>query len=270
MEDVKTLLEKYQIKPQALMDQFFLTDDTVIDEAISAAEVNKNDVVLEVGAGIGNLTRRLAEKAGKVISFEIDERFKDVLHDLPENVEMHFEDAWEYIQLHGKWRKKKEYNKVVANLPYSFVEKFLHNLTFLEYDQVILLVPSKFAKKIENNAIFGSFFRVELLRVVKKHLFFPVPRTDSMLVNLIKLPDPLLQKNLPMFLRQYMYQHEAQKVRNSLTEGLITYSWLTENKTITKNDARKIIDEKILEKELLTTTPGSKIYEVVSRNFSAD
>jgi len=224
---------------------------------------------LEIGAGTGNLTSELAQKARKVIAFEIDTRFKSFLSKLPKNVEVYYENAWEYVQMHGKWRKKKEYNKVVSNLPYSFIEPFLHNLTFLDYDKVIILVPKRFLKKTEKWGIFGSFFKPEVLLEVSKEKFYPVPKSNSVLVDLVKLPDPIETKNVGRFLRQCMYQHEDQLVKNSLMEGLIKYQRLIYNKTLTKNEARKIIAEKGIDKELLNNDPnGSKIYELVEEKFN--
>lgn len=264
--DVQDLLRKYQITPDPLKDQFFLMDEKIINKIIKLAELNKKDVVLEIGVGIGNLTRKLAKKADKVIAFEIDEKFKPTLADLPKNVEMHFENAWDFIQLHGKWKKKKEYNKVVANLPYSFCEPFLHNLTFLEYDKVILLIPVKFADKIESNPVFGSFFKADKKLFFDKNKFYPIPRTDSVVIDLKKLSDPIEQKDLTLFLRQYLYQHEPFKIKNILREGLIKFVWLIYQKRLTKNQARKIISESGIDKNLLEKQPDNpKIYAEVSK-----
>lgn len=68
----KSLLKKHNIKPNPMKDQFFLDDLATINKMVDLAELNKNDVVLEVGAGTGNLTREIARQAGKVITFEID------------------------------------------------------------------------------------------------------------------------------------------------------------------------------------------------------
>src|SRR5258708_16524722 len=103
------------ITPDPLKDQFFLTDEKIIQKIIEAAELNKKDVVLEIGAGTGNLTKEIAKKVDHVIAFEIDEQFKSTLNSLPRNVELHIESASNYVELNGKWRKKKEYNKVVSN-----------------------------------------------------------------------------------------------------------------------------------------------------------
>lgn len=267
--NIQEQLEKNHITPDPLKDQFFLIDENIIKKTIEFAELKKDDVVLEVGAGVGNLTNELAKKVNRVIAFEIDDRFKPFLEKLPTNVEVHYENAWQFVQMHGKFRKKKIYNKVVSNLPYTFIEPFLHNLTFLDYDKVILLVPSRFMKKTEKWGVFGSFFKPTVLLEVSKECFYPVPKTNSVLINLIKLPDPLEDKNLGRFLRQYMYQHEDQLVKNSLMEGLIKYYRLIYSKSLTKNEAREIISKENIDQKLLNIHPNnSDIYEVVERVFN--
>jgi 16S rRNA (adenine1518-N6/adenine1519-N6)-dimethyltransferase len=267
--DIKKELEEAKISPNPLKDQFFLTDKNIIKKIIKYADLKKSDVVLEIGVGIGNLTRELAEKAGRVIAFEIDERYRPLLSNLPKNVDIHFENAWNYVQMHGKWRKKKEYNKVVSNLPYSFIEPFLHNLTYVDYDKVILLVPNRFLKKTEKWGVFGSFFEPKVLLKAPKEKFYPTPKTDSVLIDLIKLPDPIETKNTGRFLRQYMYQHEGQLVKNSLMEGLIKYQTIVYSKKLTKNNAREIISKKKFPQEYLEQHPNnSKIYELVEEKFN--
>jgi len=262
-------LKKYEIEPDILKDQFFLTDENIIRKVVEFAGLSRDDIVLEIGAGVGNLTFELAKHAGRVISFEIDKRFKPFLKSLPKNVELRYENAWDYVQLHGKFRKRKEYNKIVSNLPYSFVEQFLHNLTFLEYNKVILIIPVKIVSKIDTNPIFGSFFKTRILLKVAKEKFYPVPRTNSAVIELIKLPDPLVSKNLGLFLRQYIYQREDKLVKNSLVEGLIDYTRLVYSTKLTKNQARaKIIASKI-DKRLIENRPGNEIYSLVSERFIA-
>lgn len=266
---IKKQLAKAGITPYPLKDQFFLTEESILKKIVGFAELKKQDVVLEVGAGIGNLTAELAKNAGRVIAFEIDKRFKHFLSKLPKNVDIHYENAWEFVQMHGKFRKKKEYNKVVSNLPYSFMEPFSHNLTFVDYDKVILLVPEKFLRKSEKRGVFESFFSPKVLLKVPKEKFYPVPRTDSVLIDLVKLPDPLETKNLGRFLRQYMYQHEDQLVKNSLMEGLIKYARIVNSKELTKNEARNIITLKEINPDLLNQRPNSaEIYEVVEEKFN--
>lgn len=265
---IQRLLAMYNIAPNPLKDQFFLDDENIAEKITNLADIKRNDVILEVGAGTGVLTKELAKKAKKIIAFEIDPRFKPILNDLPKNVDIRYENAWEYIQLHGKFWKKKEYNKIVSNLPYSFVEQFLHNLTFLKFDKVILLVPLRFVGKVTENPIFGSFFKYKLHFEVDKENFFPVPRTNSGVVELFHLPDALETRNMGLFLRQFMYQHEDQKVKNSLMEGIIKFEKEVNSKIVTKNEARKIVKDANIEEKYLEDTPKTKeLYEEVENKF---
>ena len=262
------LSEKHDIEPDPLKDQFFLNDKEVIKKIVEFANLSQKDTVLEVGAGIGNLTKEIAKFAGKVIAFEIDKGFKPFLDSMPSNVEVHYENAWEFVQLQGKFRKKKEYNKIVSNPPYSFIEPFLHNLTFLDYDKVILLVPMKFLKKGEKWGVFDSFFEVGILMKISKNKFYPKPKTDSVVINLKKLPDPIIGAQIGLYLRQYMYQHERQLVKNSLMEGIIRYAKRVHSKKLTKNQARARIADKNIDNALLENYPESKrIYELVGEKF---
>jgi len=264
----KKLLEKHGITPNPMKDQFFLDDYKAIKKMIKLAELKKKDIVLEIGAGTGNLTREIAKKAGKVITFEIDKRFEPILEKLPSNVEVNYQNAWDFIQLEGKFKKSKIYNKVVSSPPYSFLQPFLHNLTFLEYNKVILLVPLKFVNTIKESGIFSSFFKPEVKTILKKDKFYPKPDIKSAIINLKKLQDPIKTENIGLFLRQYIYRHEPQLVKNSLREGLIKYHLWVNNKRITKNQARKMIKKSGVPQEYLACTPNTnEIYELISRKF---
>lgn len=252
------------IKPNPIKDQFFLEDLSILKKIVGFADLNRDDVVLEVGAGTGNLTKELAKKAGKVIAVEIDPQFKLDLDKMPGNVKVRIEDAHLTAAGGGKFRKKKEYNKIVSNIPYSIGEWFLHNLAFVVYDKCILLVAKKFAKSIKVNPIFSSFYRVEEKLEVPKNKFSPAPKTDSVVIDLIKLPDPIETRNLALYLRQYMYQREEWKAKNALREGLIAYSREVFGKKLTKTLAREIIRNSAISEELLEKQPDNKeIYEAV-------
>ncbi len=267
--DIRMVLEKHNFVPDKLKDQFLLTDETVAQKMAAYAQLKETDVVLEVGAGTGILTRELAKKAERVIVFEIDTRFKPFLDNLSENVEVRYEDAWDYVQLHGKWWKKKEYNKVVANLPYSFVEKFLHNLTFWEYEKAILMIPLKMTATIQKNPVFSSFFTLEVKEIVSKEKYYPIPRTNSAIIDLIHLPNMIETKNLGFFLRQYMYQHEDQLVKNSLREGIILFTQKARGMFMSKKQATTFVEESGITPILCERTPGEEIYEEVSNKFNA-
>lgn len=74
--NINKLLKDKNIILDVNKDQVFLIDNKIINNICSFVELNKNDAVLEIGAGIGNITKTLSKKAGKVIAFEIDKQFK--------------------------------------------------------------------------------------------------------------------------------------------------------------------------------------------------
>lgn len=249
-----------------LKDQFFLKNLGIIKEMVGFADLTRDDVVLEIGAGTGNITKELAEKAGKVITFEIDRQFEPFLAKLPKNVEIYYKSASSFIRCKGKKPQKKIYNKIVGNPPYSICELLLHNLTFLDYDKVILLFPLKLAYTVKTHPVFSSFFKIEQKLVVEKENFYPVPRTNSVVIDLLKLPDPLIGKNLEIFLRQYLYQHEKQKTKNSLVEGLIEFAKYVIHTKLTKNEARDLIKKSGIDESLLEKSPNNaQIYNEVKK-----
>ncbi len=265
---IQKLLDIYGIQPNPDLDQFFLIDDQILDTIVQSAQLKHTDVVLEIGAGVGNLTYKLSQYAGRVITFEIDKRFRPILDKLPNNVEVRYSSAMSYFQLRGKYFKTKEYNKVIANVPYSLLEPLLHNLTFLIYDKVILTIPLKSLNMIYHNPIFASFFRLRTITKVSKTKFYPVPKTNSVVIDLIKIEDSITTGNLGLFLRQYIYQHEKQLVKNALMFGLIKWFKLVDNIPINRNQARDIIKKTSINKGLLERRPDNpKIYELVQNRF---
>lgn len=266
--NVKRELDKLGIVPDLEMDQYFLENEKILRKTVEMADVNVSDTILEIGAGVGNLTRKLAQKAGKVIAVEADERFKPLLNKLPGNVEIIYQDAHVYASQGGKFRKKKEFNKVVSNIPYNLAEWLMHNLPFVEYDKFILMIPKKFLWKIEKNPVFSSFYKIGETFEVDKSNFYPQPKTDSVLVDILKLEDPLKSRDLGLFLRQFIYQREEWKTKNSLREGLVTYARLVYKKQLTKKEAKKMIKKSGIPAELLEKTAHQNlIYEKITGSF---
>ena len=80
-EETKFLMKKYNISANKDLGQNFLIDDNVIENIVEAAEINEKDCVIEIGPGLGTLTSRLVEKAGKVIAIELDKKMLQILND---------------------------------------------------------------------------------------------------------------------------------------------------------------------------------------------
>lgn len=153
----------------------------------------------------------------------------------------------------------------IFHIPRDKHQKLLKTIiSFLPRNGLLL----KFLKKIDNHDVFGSFFKTKILLEVPKEKFYPMPKTNSVVIDLIKLPDPIKTRNLGLFLRQYIYQHEQQLVKNSLMEGIIKYAKFVHSKKVTKNEARKIISESGIDKNLLEKHPNNpEIYKLITEKL---
>ena len=78
-EDTRFIMKKYGITANKKLGQNFLIDDKVIDTIVEASEITKEDIVIEIGPGLGTLTQKLLEKAGKVVAIELDDRMIRIL-----------------------------------------------------------------------------------------------------------------------------------------------------------------------------------------------
>lgn len=257
--DIKKLLNKHKITPNLEKDQYFLEDREILEKVVELANIQSNEVVLEIGVGIGNLTELLAQKAKKVVGFEIDERFKPILENLPKNIEIIYEDAWKGLRKFKSSPGGKFWNfdKIVSNPPYRLIEPVMHAFTLRPFKKMVLLIPKKFTRKMGSNPVFSSFYTSNLALEISKNSFWPQPKTNSAVVIIEKLPNPQKTKNLGLFLRQYLYLHEQQLARNALREGLIKAAKLFYSKMLTKNQARKVIKDSKISKDLLERHPDN-------------
>ena len=126
------ILKKYQFSFQKKFGQNFLIDTHVLDKIIRAADIGKDDMVLEIGPGIGTMTQYLAEAAGKVVAVEIDRNLIPILHDTLggyENVRIINEDVLK-LDLRKLVQEENEGKpvKVVANLPYYITTPIIMGL----------------------------------------------------------------------------------------------------------------------------------------------
>lgn len=251
--------KRVNLKPS--LGQFFLEDQEFFLKIIDLTAIQSNEVVLEIGAGDGRLTKLLAKKAQKVIAIEIDKRFLPNLKRLPKNVEIVIGDALKFFSL----KKIRKFDKIVANLPSNLVEPLFHRLTSINFKLAIFLVPEKFAYKLIGNPIFTAYFEIKLIAKVPKKSFFPVPRTNWEMISLRKLADPLKTSKTELFLIRFIYEHPMAKIKNSLMEGIIKF-FSSKGKKLSKNQARQIIAKAKIKKEILESLPiNSKVYSKVAK-----
>ena len=143
----KFILKKYNISANKSLGQNFLINDSVVNKIVESAEITKNDLVIEIGPGLGNLTEFLLEKAGKVIAIELDQRMLEILNDrfsLYDNFEIINEDVLK-VNLNELISKNKNSEiknaKIVANLPYyittPIIMKLLEENDSMTYEEAV-------------------------------------------------------------------------------------------------------------------------------------
>ncbi|MEK6937931.1 MAG: rRNA adenine N-6-methyltransferase family protein [Nanoarchaeota archaeon] len=219
-------------------DQHFLIDKEVLSTSIKAAELKKEDVVLEIGPGKGVLTKELAKKCQKVIAIEVDESLQKELNDLPKNVEIIFGNALELME-------DQPFNKIVANIPYAISEPLFKKLLKMKFDLAVLLVGENFyllLEEISKWSVIGKlFFDISKVRDVSRDCFEPRPRVDSVLMKIEPRKKELIEKE--KILKELVLQ-EDKKLKNALMFSIMRV------KDMTKKQAKEIIDQIIFPKEL--------------------
>jgi len=223
LQDARLLLRRYKFFPKKRFGQSFLIDNDLLQKLPFYASVSDSDVVLEIGAGLGFLTRLLAQKCRKVVAVEIDSKLvkilKEHLHDL-RNIELIEGDVLKVSIPH--------FNKVVSTPPYSISSPLLFWLLERNFDCAVLAFQKEFAERL--NASVGSkeysrltvsmYYRadVELLDDVSKELFYPPPDVDSTVVRLKprKPPFSVVDKALFFGLVQTLFTQRNRKVRKSV------------------------------------------------------
>ncbi|MCK4554612.1 ribosomal RNA small subunit methyltransferase A [Candidatus Parcubacteria bacterium] len=207
LQQTKQLCKLYNIKPARTKGQNFLIKEEVYDKIVQAADLKKDDVVLEVGPGLGFLTVKLAKKVKKVIAVELDDKLAEVLRNsvsklAAANLETEFLVMNEDI-LKFKISKFKIQNyKIVANLPYNITSIFLRKFLSDEVKPklMVLMLQKEVAERIVAKpgkmsllAVSVQFYaKPEIIEIVPADNFWPKPAVDSAIIKLsIKPPSGL-------------------------------------------------------------------------------
>lgn len=208
----KEIIQKYDFVLKKKFGQNFLIDTHVINKIISSAEITKDDLVIEIGPGIGSLTEEIVEKCGKLIAIEIDTNLVPILEEMfgeYDNFELINEDVLkiDFNKLIEENNFKKV--KVVANLPYYITTPIIMN--FLEkgikVDEIIVMIQKEVAYRMNaqpNNKEYGSlslvvqyFCDTYLVANVPQNCFMPRPNVDSAVIKLTKLENPRVEVDNP-------------------------------------------------------------------------
>ncbi|AMX00667.1 16S rRNA (adenine(1518)-N(6)/adenine(1519)-N(6))-dimethyltransferase RsmA [Rummeliibacillus stabekisii] len=201
------ILKKYGFSFKKSLGQNFLIDPNILRNIVSHAELTKESAAIEIGPGIGALTEHLARSAGKVISFEIDQRLLPVLTDTLspyDNVKIIHSDILKADVSNILAEECENYNEimVVANLPYYVTTPILLKLLMdkLPIRGMVVMMQKEVADRISavpGTKAYGSlsiavqyYMQAEVVMTVPKTVFMPQPNVDSAVLRLLLREKP--------------------------------------------------------------------------------
>jgi len=237
LDTIKNFFRENNISPSRDRGQNFLVDEKVLEKIIESANLKKDDVVLEIGAGFGTLTERLAQKAGKVITVESDRGILPILRRNLENyknVEIIEKDVLSVVNYESRIMNY-EY-KIIANLPYQITSAVLRK--FLENEprpnEMMVMVQKEVAERIcaisgemSILAVSVQFFgQPEIIQIVPRSSFYPTPEVDSAILRISRIKNEsetnLKRMDAKDFFRVVKVGFSARRkqLHNNLANGL--------------------------------------------------
>jgi 16S rRNA (adenine1518-N6/adenine1519-N6)-dimethyltransferase len=235
------VMKKHKLHTKKSLGQNFLMDDNILKNIVEAATLNSSTSVIEVGPGLGALTRHLAEVSKKVLALEIDQRLIPILRDTLsdyDNVEVLHQDVLK-ANLGELIREKFDANEeimVVANLPYYITTPIL--MKFLTTDVpikgMVVMIQKEVAERLDaspGEKNYGSLSiavqykaRTSIVMTVPKTVFVPQPNVDSAVLRLDVLEHPPVQvKDEPFFyeLVRSAFGQRRKTLLNNLMNNLL-------------------------------------------------
>ena len=241
-DETRFILKKYGISANKSLGQNFLIKENVVKTIIEKSEITKEDLVIEIGPGLGTLTKELLENAGKVIAIELDKRMIEILTDrfgLYDNFELINDDVLKVnldAVINSNLQTKKELKKakIVANLPYyittPIIMKLLENR--LNIESITVMIQKEVADRLvaipgrkNTGAITYSVYyyaKAEELLRVEKDSFIPEPAVESEIIKLeIRKEPPVeaLDKDLMFKIIKYAFMQRRKTLVNSLEKS---------------------------------------------------
>lgn len=237
LTQVRRLLRQFDLKAKKRLGQHFLIDEMVLERVVSAADITSQDVVMEIGPGLGILTKELAKKAAKVIAVELDSQLVAVLKRTLspfENVIIVHADILQVSpsQLMESHLRLGSY-KVVANLPYYITSPVLRHFLEASFKPELMVIM---VQKEVGEAIVASSGKMSLLSIsvqfyakpsivtyVSAQSFYPPPKVDSVVLRLDLLPEPAVAvSDIVGFFDVVRcgFSSPRKQLHNSLAQGL--------------------------------------------------
>ena len=246
LEETKMLMKKYHIKANKSLGQNFLINSEVVENIIESSNIEQDDMIIEIGPGLGTLTKYLLEKAGKVLCIELDKRMVNILEDRfssDDKFEIINEDVLK-VDLNKIIKENKETGKIknvkiVANLPYYITTPIIMKLLEekLDIESITVMIQKEVADRLietpggkNTGAItYTVYYYCESEKVmeVPNSSFIPEPEVTSEVIkmNLRKEPPVNIENTKVMFmLIKSAYMQRRKTLLNSLTNSKVFIS----------------------------------------------
>jgi 16S rRNA (adenine1518-N6/adenine1519-N6)-dimethyltransferase len=217
------ILRNAGIRPSKRRGQHFIVDANIAEREVGYADLKPEDLVLEIGSGLGTLTETIASRGNRLLSIEVDGRFLGILKPKLSgicNVALVEADALEF--------NVKKVNKIISNIPYNISSQITFKILELEFETAILTYQADFAKRMiaqPGSRDYGRlsvsvYYRAkaEVLETIRRDAFYPVPSVDSAIIKLTRRPPPFQVKNEPLFFKvlRGLFPYRNQHLRKVL------------------------------------------------------
>ena len=266
----KDILNEHGIKLNKNLGQNYLIDKNKRDQIINFANIEKEDVILEIGTGIGTLTIELARKAKKVIAIEQDKKICKILakrlkDEKIDNVELINDDALKV--------EFPKFNKIVSNLPYQISSPITFKFLDYDFDLAVLMYQKEFASRMNGEVGTKDYSRlsamlyfkcdVEKLTEVSNESFIPKPQIDSTVIKLTPKENTISDEDFKIYSKftKALFQHRNKKIRNALIDSRHIIGNI--DKKVLKKRLNEIDDEKLeayLKKRVVVLTPEEILF----------
>ena len=243
LEETKTIMKKYGIKANKDLGQNFLINEEVVENIINSSEISKEDLIIEIGPGLGTLTKDLLKKAGKVVCIELDKKMIKILKERfisYSNLEIINDDVLK-VNLKELINKYKGHDnikkvKIVANLPYYITTPIIMKLLEdkLDIESITVMIQKEVADRLiatpgdkETGAItYSVYFYAdsESILEVPKNSFIPEPKVTSEVIklNIRKQPPVNVKSKKIMFkIIKCAFLQRRKTLLNSLTNSKV-------------------------------------------------
>lgn len=211
--DIRKTLRKYGLNPVKSLGQNFLSDNGILDSIVEAAELTKEDIVLEIGPGLGNLTAKLAEKAGLVAAVEIDRKLIPILNETLSGysnvvilsgdiMRLDIDKELKAVTGNNAFSLMPESLKIVANLPYYITTPVVMKLLECKsiFKTMVFMVQKEVAERMiakPGGKDYGAlslairyYSKPSIIMNVMPESFTPKPDVESAVVRLDIYKDP--------------------------------------------------------------------------------